>query len=323
LTFSVYKNILKLLKTSGIIYMDKIVCDLCTAKNCRKGKDCYGVKDASLAEYSRPEIKKITDAASELIDNGRAGTLNRLEEIIEYCNSRGYKRIGLAYCIAFDSIGRELSARLRGEWFETFPVICTTGGVLEREIDTSKTKDTVSCNPVGQALVLKNQNVDFIIELGLCLGHDVIFHKELDVPFTVLIVKDRVYNHNPARALVQYKDKSEQFIDSLDDNYNMRAPQWVIDEKKNSAVHIIDLRSESSFSKEHISGSINILLKDLPGRYRELQLPKDETIICLCNGSVQSAYAIMFLYGEGFRKVYNLSGGFARWVKDGGDVIRD
>lgn len=300
--------------------MNKTVCDLCTNKNCKKGKDCYGVKDASLAQYSNPETRKITDGASKLIDNGRAGTLSRLDEIIEFCHSEGYKRIGLAYCIAFDAAGRELSEMLRSEGFDAVPVICTTGGVLEREIDTSKTKETVSCNPAGQAMVLKNQKVDFIIEIGLCLGHDVIFHSGLEIPFTVFIVKDRVYNHNPAKALSFYKDKSEQFIDALDENYNMRTPQWIMDEREKSTLQIVDLRSESAFNGGHIPGSINILLKDLPVRYKELLPVKDEVIVCLCNGSVQSAYAIMFLYGEGYRKVYNLSGGFARWVKDGGET---
>ncbi len=302
--------------------MDKTVCDLCNNKNCKTGKDCYGVKDLSLTEYRNPEIKKITIAASKLIDNGRAGTLSRLDEIIQFCLSKGYKRIGLAYCIAFDVAGREISELLRSEGFEAVPVICTTGGVLEREIDTFKTKDTVSCNPAGQAQVLKNHKVDFIIEIGLCLGHDIIFHSRLEIPFTVLIVKDRVFNHNPAKALKFYKDQGEQFIDSLDDNYNMRTPQWVIDERGKSAVHIIDLRSESAFNMEHIPGSVNILLKNLSKYNSELQSHKDEIIVCLCNGSVQSAYAIMYLYGEGYRKVYNLSGGFARWVKDGGEVVR-
>jgi rhodanese-related sulfurtransferase len=150
----------------------------------------------------------------------------------------------------------------------------------------------------------------------------VIFHKGIDVPFTVFIVKDRVYNHNPAKALDTYKDKGEQFIDALNDSYNMCTPQWVIEEREKSAVHIIDLRTENTFIQEHIPGSVNILLKDLPDRYKEFQIPLDETIVCLCSGSVQSAYAIMFLYGEGYRNVYNLSGGFGRWVKDGGVTVR-
>jgi len=301
--------------------MIKTVCDLCTNKNCKTGKDCYGVKDLSLAEYRKPEIRNITSAASALIDNGRAGTLNRLEEIIEFCHSEGYKRIGLAYCIAFDAAGRELSERLRREGFESVSVICTTGGVLEREIDTSKIKETVSCNPAGQAHVLQEQNVDFIIEIGLCLGHDIIFHKDLKVPFTVLIVKDRVFNHNPAKALVIYKDMGEQFIDSLDDSFNMCTPQWIMNEKEK--VNIVDLRSEKAFNMEHISGSVNVSLKELPKKYMDILPDKNEIVVCLCNGSVQSAYAIMFLYGEGYRKVFNLSGGFSRWVKDGGEVAKN
>lgn len=303
--------------------MNKTVCDLCLNRACKKGKDCYDVKAASLEKYGKPETVEITSAASKLIDNGRAGTLSRLDEIIEFCRDKGYKRIGLAYCIAFDAAGREISNILRSEGFEPEAVICTTGGVLEREIDVSKRGDTVSCNPAGQALVLKSRDVDFIIEIGLCLGHDVIFHGGLEIPYTVFIVKDRVYNHNPAKALMSYKDNGEQFIDHLDESYNMRTPEWLMNEMKNSSVSIVDLRSAEAYKSGHIPGSVNIALKELPEKYMD-ELPlKDGTVVCLCNGSVQSAYAIMFLYGEGYRKVYNLSGGFSRWVRDGGDVEGD
>lgn len=43
-----------------------------------------------------------TKAASELNDNGRAGTLTRLEEIVEYSKLRGYSSIGVAYCYGME-----------------------------------------------------------------------------------------------------------------------------------------------------------------------------------------------------------------------------
>lgn len=92
----------------------------------------------------------------------------------------------------------------------------------------------------------------------------------------------------------------EQFIDSLDSSFNMRPPSWLkemIDGK--SGIVILDLRPPGAFQAEHIEGSVNIQLKDLPSHYQRLEKHKDRDILCLCSGSVQSAYAIAYLYTRG------------------------
>lgn len=82
------------------------------------------------------------------------------------------------------------------------PARCTMGGVKENTIHPGKETEAISCNPAGQAQFLNNK-ADFVIEIGLCLGHDVIFHQQLNVPFTVLLVKDRVYNHSPLEGIIE------------------------------------------------------------------------------------------------------------------------
>ena len=297
--------------------MKTISCDSCSKKSCKRGGDCYGIKDMSIQKYSEPETYMLSNNASKLIDNGRAGTMNRLEEIIEFCTSNNYKKIGIAYCIGMDHMANEVSKLLKDNDFQITPVVCTAGGVKEKDIDPHKDNDTVSCNPAGQAEILNRGDVDFVIEMGLCLGHDVIFHKNLTVPHTVFIVKDRVLNHNPALALESHDDVNTRFIQNLDDSFYMKSPQWLADEiLNNESLTIIDLREKPSFQKGHIPGSINIPLKKLPKRFGDEITEKDSTIVCICNGSVQSAYGIMFLYSKGYQKVYNLSGGFSRWTKE-------
>ena len=298
--------------------MKPTTCDTCQTFNCKKGIDCYGISTEAKEVYGREEILSTSKNASLLIDNGRAGTLTRLEEIIEFCKLEGYKKIGLAYCIAFANEAKELSEVLRSHDFIPIPVICTTGGIKEREIDTTKTKETVSCNPIGQSILIKKQEVDFIIEFGLCLGHDVLFHKDLNIPFTVFFVKDRILNHAPMKALKVHKSDTEKFIDHLDSSFAMKSPKW-LEEKisSNEKINILDLRGPEAFKESHIPGSKNVLLKDLPEKLFDLQLNKAEDIICVCNGSVQSAYAIMYLFTQGYSKVHNLSGGFSRWQKEG------
>lgn len=57
------------------------------------------------------------------------------------------------------------------------------------------------CNPIMQAKTLAANGCDFNIVIGLCVGHDTLFLRHSKVPTTVMIVKDRVLQHNPAAAL--------------------------------------------------------------------------------------------------------------------------
>ncbi len=104
------------------------------------------------------------------------------------------------------------------------------------------------------------------------------------------------------------------FLNTMDNSFRMKSVQWLketISSKKE--ITILDLRAKEAFDKDSIIGSINIPLKEISKRYNELDSSKP--LISLCNGSVQSAYAIMFLYSMGFTEVYNLSGGFSSWKK--------
>jgi uncharacterized metal-binding protein len=56
-------------------------------------------------------------------------------------------------------------------------------------------------SPIAQAEVLNAEGVDLAILFGLCVGHDTLFLKYCKVPTTVLVVKDRVFGHNPAAGL--------------------------------------------------------------------------------------------------------------------------
>jgi uncharacterized metal-binding protein len=57
------------------------------------------------------------------------------------------------------------------------------------------------CNPITQAEILNTEKTEFNIMVGLCVGHDSLFLQHVKAPTTVLIVKDRVFGHNPAAAL--------------------------------------------------------------------------------------------------------------------------
>ena len=68
--------------------------------------------------------------------------------------------------------------------------------------------DEPMCNPVFQALLANEHEVELNVLLGLCVGHDSLFIKYARAPVTVLAVKDRLLGHNPLAAIYQYDSYS-------------------------------------------------------------------------------------------------------------------
>lgn len=176
-------------------------CTKCAIKGCRESDPCLDRSDDYLEHYSLEENQQYTEAASQLIDDGRAGTLTRLEEIVEYAKARGYTKIGVAYCFGMEWEAKLLREYLEEKGCKPVMVSCTVDGVRESQIDVSKATESVSCNPLGQANVLNAKKVQLTLLMGLCLGHDILLQKHLKMDFTTFVVKDRVTKHNPLKGL--------------------------------------------------------------------------------------------------------------------------
>jgi len=181
-------------------------CLKCSSKACKtSGKDCPGTSEKVIASYSSPERQEIYNNADFLISHGRAGSLSRLEEIAEFVIAQGYKKVGLAYCFGMEKLAIEVSDYLKSRGINLNGYRCTVNGIKEKEIH-SDLGEGIGCNPLGQAAIIESDGADFVIEMGLCMGHDVLFHQGLTLPFTVFLVKDRVWNHCPAKALPSYTE---------------------------------------------------------------------------------------------------------------------
>jgi uncharacterized metal-binding protein len=179
-------------------------CTKCKIKTCRITESCLSQKfdaaDLKLT-YHLPDNQKIIQAAAALVDNGRAGTLSRLKEIIEFSKSMNFRRIGIAYCYGMESDANLISQIFHESGFKIYPVSCTTGGFKQSDVNDKSKIDKVSCNPLAQAEQINNESVDLTITVGLCLGHDILFQRNIKSYTTTLIVKDRIHNHNPIEAL--------------------------------------------------------------------------------------------------------------------------
>jgi uncharacterized metal-binding protein len=179
-------------------------CTNCQPKTCRESESCSIEKfDRSLVvtDYQETENQKIIQAAASLVDNGKAGNLSRLQETIEFINRMEYKKIGLAYCYGMEKEAKLFRDKFKAEGIKLRTVSCTVGGINQNEINPSSCTEKVSCNPLGQAAELNEEGVDFVIIMGICLGHDILLQRNLKSDFTTFVVKDRVFGNAPLMAL--------------------------------------------------------------------------------------------------------------------------
>ncbi|MCK5146827.1 DUF1847 domain-containing protein [bacterium] len=169
----------------------------CKNANCQIAKqDCNGAREEIISIYNEADNKKIYEEADRLVAKGSAGNLSRVQEIVRYARSNNIKKISIAYCYGIERQAASFSEYLNENNILTSSYRCTINGISENDI-CEDLSDSVNCNPIGQAMAINKDSSELVVEFGLCLGHDILFHKYLEKPFTVLVVKDRVYNHRP------------------------------------------------------------------------------------------------------------------------------
>ncbi len=193
----------------------KPTCALCkNVLNCYlKNVDCFDRKDEMKKLYTDKTDKKMHRISTEMESEEPYTSVTRLEEIIEFSQRMGYKKIGIAFCSGLKKEAEILHKILERE-FEVFSVCCKMCSIDKSELGLPRIKwldsaheHEAMCNPIGQAMILNECETDINIEVGLCIGHDLIFQKHSKAPVTVFIVKDRKLAHNTAGTLnsVYYK----------------------------------------------------------------------------------------------------------------------
>lgn len=191
-------------------------CASCTIHACKdpehknKPKNCPMRQEEMLKEirkeYDRPEIRKFYVTSSELEHDGYC-QWPRLKETVEFCKRMGYEKVGLAFCVGLYREAKVVADLLRKNGFTVVSAICKSGGIDKCEAGIPDEKKLnpgtfeAMCNPIMQAKLLNEQNTEFNIALGLCVGHDSLFYHYSDVMVTTLVAKDRVLAHNPVGAI--------------------------------------------------------------------------------------------------------------------------
>jgi thiosulfate sulfurtransferase len=75
---------------------------------------------------------------------------------------------------------------------------------------------------------------------------------------------------------------------------------------------IVDIRDPATYEAEHIEGALNISEENLPDFLERAD--REAALVVYCYHGISSQQAAAFFSGEcGFKKVYNLIGGFEAW----------
>ena len=178
-------------------------CTTCIHRKCYlEGQNCTKIQPQEVTEAYKGNQLAIMKAAA--CTEGRFyNNLTRLEETVEFCKLMGYQKLGMAFCIGLNQEAKLIEEYL-SKFLEVDSVCCKVCGVdkelLELEQIKPDTRETM-CNPLMQAKVLKDANVEFCITVGLCVGHDALFTSGCEAPVSCLVAKDRVLAHNPLGAI--------------------------------------------------------------------------------------------------------------------------
>lgn len=144
--------------------------------------------------YSEDDKKEMKLAA-------QAKNKSRLQELIDFAKLSGFKKLGIANCKGVQEYAERLAEILLAQGFEICAVNCKESGL--QGCDICEEMDGPCCDPVSQAQYLNAAATDFNINVGLCLGHGLLFQKYSKAEVTTFLVKDFATNHKSVENLCQ------------------------------------------------------------------------------------------------------------------------
>ena len=90
----------------------------------------------------------VFEASDQVLAEGY-GKWNRVKEVIEYSKRMGYRKLGLAFCVALRHEAKTLQKMLEANGFEVISISCMAGGPSRNEVGFEKTigLGKTVCNP--------------------------------------------------------------------------------------------------------------------------------------------------------------------------------
>ncbi len=136
----------------------------------------------------------------------------RLEEVMDFARRAGVRHLGVVYCSGFREEARQLKAVLGTNGFRVSSVCCKTGSVPKERLGITDAEKVhpgrveMMCNPLAQAELLERDEVELVLLMGQCVGHDSATMAKLKTPAVCLVAKDRVLGHNTVAALYEARE---------------------------------------------------------------------------------------------------------------------
>ena len=84
---------------------------------------------------------------------------------------------------------------------------------------------------------------------------------------------------------------------------------------------LLDVRTKGEYEKGHLENATLIPVQILTGRVNEIADFRDRKVIVYCAVGGRSSKASAYLSGQGFKKVYNMSGGIKAWSGLGYEIV--
>jgi len=80
---------------------------------------------------------------------------------------------------------------------------------------------------------------------------------------------------------------------------------------QSSGAWVVDVRTSYEYAGAHIPGAVNVPIDQLPQAAAKWN--KNQPIVVYCATGARSANALAYLSANGFRKLYDLTGGMTAW----------
>ena len=143
--------------------------------------------------YYSEEDKKIMQVSQKALNK------SRLQELIDFIKISGFRKIGIAHCMSMQKYAERLKEILAGQGIEVYAINCKESGLQGSDICAMMSG--ACCDPVAQADYLNALHCELNINIGLCLGHGLLFQKYSKAPVTTFVVKDFATQHKSVESL--------------------------------------------------------------------------------------------------------------------------